>query len=489
MTAEANRGYNFVNWTVEGVEVSTSATYTFTPSAAIELVANFEEIEFKGNIINVEPGKGTLMAAVEEAEAGDKLVLTTGEYSLGYLSGGHIINKEGLIITAAKGEKPVINYTDAGAYIKVDASITFDGITFDGGEFNPTFLIVVHEVAVENINIYNCEFKNYAKYAISDQWEKGCHIGSMIIDNCLFHNGGAAVYLSKKGFEEQNPCDHFSMTNTTLYNITASSRSAVCIPSLGESVGTNQVIVDHCTFYNCTSENTDYGAVAVRGAVKENVQVSNNIFAFATATSGQRAVYSLQNINATNCLIYNYSNDSGTGLRSKVTPVNCLYTNPLFVDAANGDFCLQEGSPAIGAGTDGKNLGDTRWVVSAPVPTTYKVTLTINEPTYGSVTGLKNEGVYEEGEEVTLIVAPGTGYELYYWTIDEEDIEGLTYTFTITKDVEIYVFFKASQGEGGNTGTNLDNILVGEKAAKVIFDGQLVIIKNGKAYNAMGQEI
>ena len=489
LTAEANRGYNFVNWTVEGVEVSTSATYTFTPSAAIELVANFEESEFTGNIINVEPGKGTLMAAVEEAEAGDKLVLTTGEYSLGYLSGGHIINKEGLIITAAKGEKPVINYTDAGAYIKVDASITFDGITFDGGEFNPTFLIVVHEVAVENINIYNCEFKNYAKYAISDQWERGCHIGSMIIDNCLFHNGGAAVYLSKKGFEEQNPCDNFSMTNTTLYNITASSKSAVCIPSLGESVGTNQVIVDHCTFYNCTSENTDYGAVAVRGAVKENVQISNNIFAFATATGGQRAVYSLQNINATNCLIFNYSNDSGTGLRSKVTPVNCLYTNPLFVDAANGNFNLLEGSPAIGAATDDSNLGDPRWVVSAPVPTTYKVTLTINEPTYGSVTGLENEGVYEEGEEVTLIVAPGTGYELFYWTIDEEDIEGLTYTFTITKDVEINVFFKATQGEGGNTGTNLDNILVGEKAAKVIINGQLVIIKNGKAFNVMGQEI
>ena len=36
-------------------------------------------------------------------------------------------------------------------------------------------------------------------------------------------------------------------------------------------------------------------------------------------------------------------------------------TDPLFVDAANGDYTLGEGSPALKAGTDGKNLGDPRW--------------------------------------------------------------------------------------------------------------------------------
>jgi hypothetical protein len=33
----------------------------------------------------------------------------------------------------------------------------------------------------------------------------------------------------------------------------------------------------------------------------------------------------------------------------------------MFVDAANGNFALAEGSPAIGAATDGSNLGDPRW--------------------------------------------------------------------------------------------------------------------------------
>lgn len=41
-TATANAGYDFVNWTVGEEEVSTSASYEFTPTAATDLVANFK---------------------------------------------------------------------------------------------------------------------------------------------------------------------------------------------------------------------------------------------------------------------------------------------------------------------------------------------------------------------------------------------------------------------------------------------------------------
>ena len=43
LTATANRGYLFVNWTENGVEVSTEAIYTFTVTQNRNLVANFEE--------------------------------------------------------------------------------------------------------------------------------------------------------------------------------------------------------------------------------------------------------------------------------------------------------------------------------------------------------------------------------------------------------------------------------------------------------------
>ncbi len=44
LTATANTGYNFTNWTLNGVQVSTEATYSFTVTASGEYEANFEAI-------------------------------------------------------------------------------------------------------------------------------------------------------------------------------------------------------------------------------------------------------------------------------------------------------------------------------------------------------------------------------------------------------------------------------------------------------------
>ena len=43
VTATAHAGYKFVNWTKDGVEVSTENPYSFTVTEDVELVANFEE--------------------------------------------------------------------------------------------------------------------------------------------------------------------------------------------------------------------------------------------------------------------------------------------------------------------------------------------------------------------------------------------------------------------------------------------------------------
>ena len=44
LTATANSGYTFVNWTKNGTQVSTNASYTFTVTGNAEYVAHFEEI-------------------------------------------------------------------------------------------------------------------------------------------------------------------------------------------------------------------------------------------------------------------------------------------------------------------------------------------------------------------------------------------------------------------------------------------------------------
>ena len=44
LTATANEGYSFINWTEDGVEVSTKTTYSFDVTEERTLVANFEEV-------------------------------------------------------------------------------------------------------------------------------------------------------------------------------------------------------------------------------------------------------------------------------------------------------------------------------------------------------------------------------------------------------------------------------------------------------------
>ncbi|HEY9219950.1 MAG TPA: ice-binding family protein [Lutibacter sp.] len=53
VTATANNGYTFVNWTLAGVQVSTNANYTFVLNANKTLVANFTENAYTLNVTAV----------------------------------------------------------------------------------------------------------------------------------------------------------------------------------------------------------------------------------------------------------------------------------------------------------------------------------------------------------------------------------------------------------------------------------------------------
>lgn len=53
VTAEANLGYVFVNWTSSGIQMSTDADYTFTLNADRNLIANFRLVVAGGFILNV----------------------------------------------------------------------------------------------------------------------------------------------------------------------------------------------------------------------------------------------------------------------------------------------------------------------------------------------------------------------------------------------------------------------------------------------------
>ena len=89
LTATANEGYEFVNWTVGEEVVSTENPYTFAVTADVEVVANFKEAEPEYNIMDI-----TMTNLVVE-ESGDLLVLTASDDSNTGLNVMLAINEDG----------------------------------------------------------------------------------------------------------------------------------------------------------------------------------------------------------------------------------------------------------------------------------------------------------------------------------------------------------------------------------------------------------
>ena len=317
-----------------------------------------------GKRINVTPDQASSLAWIIQNDAsdlqpGDTLVLADGQYTLSTIE----FIKENLVVMAAENAKPEIISASEWANLEISANTTFDGITFNGNDV-AQFLISIQDSTTmkTKLVLQNCELKNWKKWAISNQYAENVVVDSLIIDNCLFHDGlGSAIRFSEKAPEGEHACNYFKMTNSTIYNVVSTEYAAVVeLDANGKVEGDqNEVTIDHITLYNYDA--ADLGAIYV--AKTSNLSITNSIIA-TPEDKGQRALY-VYGGTVDNTIHFNGSKRSGNTVYT-----NCLTDDPLFVDAANGNFMVYANSPAIGKATDGSNLGDPRWGVKEITLTT-----------------------------------------------------------------------------------------------------------------------
>ena len=311
----------------------------------------------KVTIISPDAENDALRLAVHYAEDGDIIEMTEGTYvqcNNGYVAfdgkavtvraaeGANVILQPQVRITLENGGKATFQN------IKIDASRIHDLADWYEHVFYAADATEGKALVMEGCEFYGFNLNKSAIYSKADNKLALCEI-----KDCYFHDNMKSCL-----FFEGESLSELSVTNSTFANI-ATDASGYYAGVIDVRSSAAKVTVDHCTFYNCLLMNTDYAAVTMKGPQAANVVISNNIFMLPEAIDGHRAIRN--DVEATNCMTFNYVKDNG-GIHSSVTKTNCfLNVDPMFVDAANGNFALAEGSPAIGAATDGSNLGDPRW--------------------------------------------------------------------------------------------------------------------------------
>ena len=289
-----------------------------------------------------------LSAALASAADGDVIVLSEGTY---VESNAIPFDAKGVTVKAADGANVVLQLK-APITISNGGKATLQGIKMDASQLGS------HKHAIEvadatdgkELLMDGCELYGYtvvdaAIYVGAANTLKVCEV-----ENCSFHNNmKSCIFL-------EGAVSKFLLLNSTFANIETSSSEYISVVDVRN---TTSFIANHCTFYNCQAINTDHAAIKVEG----DALIANSVFVSPAAQGAYRAIHAQDgwNVEARNCLSFNYTKGTG-GIRDAVTQVDCVIgKDPLFVDAANGDFAFAAGSPALGAGTNGTNMGDLRW--------------------------------------------------------------------------------------------------------------------------------
>ena len=95
---------------------------------------------------------------------------------------------------------------------------------------------------------------------------------------------------------------------------------------------------------------------------------------------------------------------------------------------------------------------------------------------HGAVNG---QGTYKEDEEVTLTATANDGYKFHKWS---NGVTDNPYTFIVKSNVTLEAKFTSTEG--------IEDVLSSEVyTTKVLRNGQVLILRNGKTYTMQGQEV
>lgn len=500
LTATAAEGYEFVSWTIDDMELSTENPYTFTVTADVALVANFQEAaavttkEEKTTCVpgTLADGKVThdlpCCVIVQEQGESTTALKSVSPWEVPAKSIMTITPKEGVTIL-----QYVINTktTTLGTYLgkseltNATKTATNNGlVTFT--VTNGTEPVVMKFVSVTNkfheitftYTVAGSTEPEPVKYTVTVKAENGTVEGAG-----EYEEGTEATLTAtaNEGYEFVNwtvDGTEVSTKNPYTFNVTA---DVEVIANFKETVvQTTKEEKSACP-----------AGTLVDGKVIHDLESCTIVQEQGTATSALTAkspwaapAGSLMTITpkegvTLQQLVVNIGNTTYATWFSSATLTNATMTksNNIFT------ITVTDGTAPVVINfvkaSQFKELTITYTVAGATEPVKYTVTVSAEN---GTVEGA---GEYEEGAEATLTATANEGYKFVKWTVDGTEVSTANpYKFTVTADVEIVAHFI---NDGPTTG--VDNTTVSEQPVKIVRNGQVFILKGNKMFNIIGQQV
>ncbi len=410
LTATPNVGYHFVNWTMNGEEVSTESVYSFTATEDDAYVANFEINSYE------------ILATVDPMNSGTVV-------------GGGIYNHFAtctLTATPATGYH-FVNWTLNGEEVSTNATYSFE-VTHPAA-YVANFEINSYEIlatvapentgTVEGTGIYN----HFATCTLMATPATGYHFVNWTL------NGEEVSNNATYSFEVTNPAVYVANFEINSYEILAT-----VAPENSGTIG-GAGIYNH--FATCTLTATPAtGYHFVNWTMNGEEVTTESVYSF-TVMEDASYVANFE-INSYEILAIAALDNSGT---VEGTGIYNHFATCTLTATAN------EGYTFINWTLDGEEVStesvysftvteDAEYVANFEI-NSYEILATVAPENSGTVEGT---GIYNHFATCTLMATANEGYTFVNWTLNGEEVSAESvYSFTVTEGASFVAHFDLNQ--------------------------------------------
>ena len=412
LTATANEGYTFVNWTMNGVEVSTENPFQLTVTETATYIANFELNSYEITAV-ASPENGGTVTGTGMYDFGTEATLTAtaaeGYTFLNWTLNGQTVAETATYSFTVTGEAEYVANFELNSYEITAVANPENGGTVEGaGTYNHFDVVTLTATAATGYTFLN--------------WTKD---GVMVAETEIYTDTvtGPAAYVA-----------NFELNS---YEITV-----VANPEAGgtvEGAGTYNHF-DIVTLTATTAEGYTF-----LNWTKDGVMVAETEI-YSDTVTGPAAYVANFELNSYEITAVASPEEGGTITGAGMYDYGTEAT--LTATAAEGYTFLNwvlDGEPVAETATYSFTVtGEAEYVANFEL-NSYEITAVANPEEGGTITGA---GMYDYGTEATLTATAAEGYTFLNWTLNGQTVaETATYSFTVTGEAEYVANFELNSYE------------------------------------------